>query len=170
MRRGIERVASPGGELIFLSRPPGLWRECVNGAELEKYFVSRGFSVHRPELYSIPEQAALFRNARVIAGYLGSQFCNQIFSSKPVQLIGFTNNSYHSTNEFMVAAVLGNTLHPFWCEERPGRESDIEGRPVTGVHQDYAFDFTNDLPVLRRLVDRLVGRRWWRLPRRRRRT
>lgn len=165
LRQGIERVESPGGELVFLSRTPGLWRECVNGSELEDYFVSRGFSVHQPELYTLAEQAALFREARVVAGYAGSQFCGQLFSAKPLQLICFTNTSFRSTNEFMMAAVLGHTLHQFWCEERPGRDQDIQGRLISGQHQDYAFNFKQDFPVLRRLVDRLVGRRRWGLPR-----
>ena len=157
LQRGVESVDSPGGELIFLTRTPGLWRECVNAAEVEDYFVARGFALHRPELYSIPKQAALFRDARVVAGYIGSQFCGQIFSPNPLQLIGLTNRSYPSSNEFMMAAVLGHTLHQFWGVEQPGRRAaDSKRRPVAGAHQDYAFDFQHDLPALDRVMADLL--------------
>jgi capsular polysaccharide biosynthesis protein len=159
LQQGIEIVDSPGGELIFLSRTPGLWRECVNAPVVEEFFMSRGFSVHRPELHTVAQQAALFRRARVVAGYIGSQFCGQLFAPSPLQLIGFTNRSYTSSNEFMMAAVLGHTLHQFWgVTPAAQREVDILGRPVRGAHQDYAFDVDRDLATLRRLVDGLTAR------------
>lgn len=170
IQAGMRWVDGPGDELVFLTREPGLWRECVNAAELEEYFVDRGFVLHRPELYSLPEQAALFREARVVAGYIGSQLYGQMFSPDPLQVVSFGNSSYGSTNEFFLAAALGHTLHQFWgVQHPPRRQVDVLGRPVNTAQQDYTFDFDADVGTLTSLLDRLVGsrggarpRRWWR--------
>lgn len=157
IQQGMKQVTGPGDELVFLTREPGLWRECLNAAELEAYFVDRGFALHRPEQYSLPEQAALFRDARVVAGYIGSQLYGQILSPDPLQIVGFVNSSYGSKNEFFMATALGHTLHQFWGVDRPGRHADIQGRPLGVGNQDYVFDFEADGDALSALLGRLTG-------------
>lgn len=158
IQSGLPQVGSPGGELVFLSREPGLWRECTNAPEVEAVFVDRGFTLHRPELYSLPEQAALFREARVVAGYIGSSLFGSIFSPDPLQVVGFVNTSYTSNNEFLIGAALGHTFHPFWGveEDPPQRQFDVQGRPIGKAHRDYAFDFEADGGTLAALLDQLV--------------
>ncbi len=155
LQRGIPRAPSPAGERVFLTRERGLWRECVNADAVEDYFAERGFAVLRPEKFSLPEQAALFRDAKVVAGFLGSQLYCQVFSPDPLDVIGFVNTSYTSNNEYLLATALGHTLHQFWCPERTGRDKDITGRPLTTMHADYEFDFDRDSAALSALVDRL---------------
>ena len=121
LQHGIPSAPSPAGERVFLTRERGLWRECVNAEEVEGYFEQRGYSVLRPEKFSLPEQAALFRDAKVVAGFLGSQLYCQVFSPDPLEVIGFVNTSYTSNNEYLLATALGHTLHQFWCPERTGR-------------------------------------------------
>jgi capsular polysaccharide biosynthesis protein len=156
LQRGMPKAASPGGERVFLTRERGLWRECVNADELEDVFVRRGYDVLRPEMFSLPEQAALFREAKVVAGFIGSQLYGQLFSPDPLDVVGFVNTTYSSNNEYLLATALGHTLHQFWCPERPGtRTEDITGRRLLAMHHDYEFDFERDLPALSALLDRL---------------
>ncbi len=158
LRRGLPEAASPTSDRVFLTRERGLWRECVNADALEDVFARRGFAIVRPEQYSIPEQAALFREARVVAGYLGSQLYGQVFSADPLQIIGFVNPRYPSNNEYLLATALGHTLHQFWCPERAGsRTKDVTGRPIIPMHQDYEFDFDRDLDALTDLLDGPLG-------------
>jgi capsular polysaccharide biosynthesis protein len=156
LQRGIPKASSPAGERVFLTRERGLWRECVNADALEEFFVRRGFAVLRPEQFSLPEQAAIFREAKVVAGFLGSQLYGQVFSPDPLEVIGVVGSTYTSNNEYLFATALGHTLHQFWCPEVPDtRTEDSMGRPILEMHNDYEFDFENDLPALTTLVDGL---------------
>lgn len=158
IQAGMPQVSGPGDELVFLTREPGLWRECSNAADLEGYFVERGFALHRPEQYTLAEQAALYRDAKVVAGYIGSQLYGQVFAPQPLQVIGFVNASYGSSNEFFMAAALGHTLHQFWgVEHPPRRTTDVQGRPLTPAHADYDFDFDADGATLADLLDQVTG-------------
>ncbi len=54
----------------------------LNRAEVEHYFISRGFVVIHPELFSVPQQVLLFAQAEVVAGEYGSGLHNTVFSSE----------------------------------------------------------------------------------------
>jgi hypothetical protein len=147
-----------GRDRVFLQRQPGMWRECVNAQPLEEFFAVQGFALVRPETLTLPEQAALFRDAKVVAGYIGSQFCGQLFNSGPLDLIGFVNPSYTSNNEYLMATALGHRLHQFWGVEGPTtRTHDVKGRPLGGMHVDYTFDFERDFALLSEVVADLVS-------------
>jgi hypothetical protein len=153
---GVPHVAS-GHELVFLQREPGMWRECLNAEPLEEFFRAQGFFFVRPETLSLPEQAALFRDAKVVAGYIGSQFCGQLFNTGPLDLVGVVNPSYLASNEYLMASALGHRLHQFWgVEPPPTRTHDVQGRALGGMHVDYEFDFERDFGLLRDLVTDLV--------------
>lgn len=156
LQRGMPMASSPAPDRVFLTRERGLWRECVNADALEDFFARRGFAVMRPELFSLPEQAAIFREAKVVAGFQGSQLYGQLFSPDPLEIIGVVGTSYTSNNEYLLATALGHTLHQFWCPEVPEpRAEDSMGRPIVEMHNDYEFDFDQDEEALATLLDGL---------------
>lgn len=157
IQRGVTVVSGPGHERIFLTREAGLWRECVNAAAVEAVFAERGFAILRPEQHTVAEQAAFFREAKVVAGFAGSQLYGQVFSRPGLDIISFVGETYTSTNEYLLATALGHTLHQFWCPVRPGtRPFDSRGREMIGMHTDYEFDFSRDGSALSDLLDRLA--------------
>lgn len=161
IRQGLlESVGvSPGKPVrkIFVSRRRGMWRECTNSDELERFFSSRGFEIIRPEGHSIAEQARIFSEARVVAGYIGSALYNIMFAASDIDVVGFVNESYVATNEFLISSVMGHRLHMFFGNEfgKEGRSKDVDGRPVGGTNSDYFFDLKRNGPQLEDLLDRI---------------
>lgn len=144
------------GERIFVSRRPGMWRECLNMTQLEALFLQYGFEVVYPEEMSLREQATMFSNAKVAAGYIGSALYGAMFNNAEMEIIGFVNTSYQSTNEYLIATALGQKMHVFWCDDvRGNRKVDNKGRPLAKTNYDYVFDFQRDGELLSRLLSSL---------------
>ena len=130
---------------IFVSRKPGMWRECLNMSRLEEVFTEHGFTIVYPEDLSLREQVTLFANVEVVGGYIGSSLYNTMFSRRPIDIIAFVNTSYQSTNEYFIATALGHRLHMFWCDDIIGnRDTDSSGRPLARTNYDFEFDFGRD--------------------------
>ncbi|MDD9371894.1 MAG: glycosyltransferase 61 family protein, partial [Acidimicrobiales bacterium] len=65
----------PEAGRLFVGRSSDLKRTCHNSDDVERAFVERGFTVVRPEKMSIADQAKVFWQASVVAGYGGSAMC-----------------------------------------------------------------------------------------------
>ena len=141
---------------LFISRKPDMWRECLNGGDIEERLARRGFTIIRPEEHSIVEQVRMFYEVDVVAGYIGSALYNIMFARRPIDVIGFINQSYLATNEYLICSALGHRLHLFYGDEViDGRKKDCEGRELGVTNRDYVFNFERDGDQLDKLLDSL---------------
>lgn len=114
---GLLRQASPGEtpERIFVSRSADLWRRtCRNMREVEDRFTAHGFVVVRPEELPLGDQAKVFGDARVIAGFAGSAMFNLTYARKAETFIVLEHDSYTHRNEHLYTSLLGGDVHYFW--------------------------------------------------------
>jgi len=111
----LVRPDASGPEKIFVSRKPALKnRACRNTPEVERYFESQGFTILYPEDLTLTEQATVFANARVVAGFGGSALFNVGFAKRLEALIVLNHEAYTARNEHLYGAVLGCDVHFFW--------------------------------------------------------
>jgi hypothetical protein len=94
-------------------------RACSNAAEVEDLFASHGFAVICPEDYAFAEQARIFREAEVVAGFAGSAMFSLCFCESPKQVIVISSESYSARNEYMIASVRGHHLDLVWSRPDP---------------------------------------------------
>lgn len=144
---------------VFCSRRPrlevpgafeGARRECRNGSELEMAFAAQGFEVIYTEDYAITEQARIFREADVIAGYAGSALFNLIFSDSPKHVIVVSSESYTAQNEYLIASVGGHRLDVAWCvAEIPMPEKRWDS---TAFNSAFTFDFDREGRFLEKVL------------------
>lgn len=138
---------------IFVSRRDRLRnRQCTNAAEVEAFFVRRGFTVIYPEDYSMAEQVMLFRQARVVAGFAGSGMFTLCFCA-PKKVIMIWPDTYTSRNEFLICSVIGHDVTVFWCATNTGHPA--EGWDAAAYQSSYAFDFVRDKARLAAALDGL---------------
>lgn len=71
---------------IYIARPPHAARGITGSERAERLALDHGFTLVRPELLSIPEQIALFRNAREVIGPYGSALHATLFSRPGVRV------------------------------------------------------------------------------------
>lgn len=136
---------------IFVSRAGAFTnRSCRNVDEVERFFVERGYTVVHPETMSLPEQAGLFAQAEVVAGFAGSAMFNLMFARRLRAMVLLTHDAYDARNEYLIASVVGADLHYFWSA------SDV-AHPSGGWSQE-AFDssWTFDVQRLGPDLDRLL--------------
>lgn len=119
-------------ERIFCSRRREK-RACENGREVEDLFEAHGFEVIFPEDFPLAEQARIFREADVIAGYAGSGMFTVMLSGRPKHVILVQSESYTAKNEVLICAAMGHRLDIAWCQAR---------RPLQGVWQREVFHST----------------------------
>ncbi|WP_195909256.1 DUF563 domain-containing protein [Microlunatus sp. Gsoil 973] len=138
---------------LFVSRRPSRNRSCRNAPQVEALFAEYGFTIVYPEDWSMPEQAGLFRDAEVVAGFVGSGMFNILYATKLRQLILLGHEAYTARNEYLFAAVLGGAVDYFWStpdkHHPPGRWSN------EAFVSDWEFDFERNEAELRSLLDRL---------------
>jgi len=89
-------------------------RICRNLKDVERRFAARGFTIVYPEQHPLPDQARLFREARVVAGFGGSALFNVMHTRRLEALVVLNNSSYFARNEHLFAAVKGGDSHYFW--------------------------------------------------------
>ena len=98
----------------------------------------------------------MFYEVDVVAGYIGSALYNIMFARRPIDVIGFINQSYLATNEYLICSALGHRLHLFYGDEViNGRKKDCEGRELGVTNRDYVFNFERDGDQLDELLDSL---------------
>lgn len=149
------RLADPAATTprrLFVTRPPGTSRRCLNGELLEARFAAAGFTVVRPETLPLPAQVSLFAQADAVAGYAGSGLFTALASRPGTTCVVFGSESYTAINEWLISAVKGFDHHHFWCPST---------RPASGTfdrasfHADFRFDAEHDARRLDDLLERI---------------
>jgi capsular polysaccharide biosynthesis protein len=137
---------------IFVSRSDATAnnnRVCRNRTQVECRFADRGFTILYPERHPLPDQARLFREARVVAGFGGSALFNVMHTRRLEALLVLNHSGYFPRNEHLFAAVKGGESHYFWS--RPDRWVD-DPRSKQALRVSWEFD----LSALGDDLDRLI--------------
>jgi capsular polysaccharide biosynthesis protein len=123
-------LTGPSAERLFLTRAPGSYRTCHNAAEVEAVFRAHGFEILRPEEYDLGAQAAIFRGAKVVAGFGGSAMFNLMYNHGLQHMIVLNQERFSARNEHLYASLLGADEDWFWS---PPDEP--------WFHSNWTFDF-----------------------------
>ena len=148
---GTDRV--PVAPKIFVTRREGK-RGCSNFPEVEALFAAHGFEIVTPEKLSIPEQAAMFAGARVVAGFGGAGMFNLAYSEALETVIVLDQWAYQARNEHLFAAVHKARLHCFW--NRPDKDHPPGGFSYRAHQSRWSFDFDSNGEQLRQVLEGLV--------------
>jgi capsular polysaccharide biosynthesis protein len=146
----IPDEASVSSERIFISRREAPKRHCRETPEIEEFFAGHGFKIVYPEDLPYPAQKAMFKQARIIAGFGGSGLFNMMYAPTATIVI-ISGDSYTAENERLFAAANGNDLHYFW-----GR-SDVSmpqnGRfSLSAFTSGFTFDLNGHAEALRTII------------------
>lgn len=114
-------------------------RLCHNSGAVEQMFAESGFEIVYPADLPFSSQVALFQQADVVAGYVGSALFTLCFCAKPKRVIMISPESYSANNEYLIAGVLGHEMDVFWSES--------DGR---GQNTHFRFDFEREDAACRR--------------------
>lgn len=140
LRDGLRRTDGPRFEKIFVTRPPGMkHRPCRNAAAVEETFRDAGFEVVLPETLPLAEQATLFADARVVAGFGGSAMFNLIFADRLEATVVLNHESYTARNEHLITTVRGGDAHFFWSPADLPQPSDRFSDAA--FHSAWDFDY-----------------------------
>ena len=98
-RHGVEKAghnlsSSSAPARIYLTRA-GFGRRLTNRDKLQAMAEAAGFITVQPEKMSLPEQIAMFANAREIAGEYGSAFHTALFSPPGTIVCGLRGSQIH---------------------------------------------------------------------------
>lgn len=140
---------------IFVSRSDATAnnaRICRNFLEVERRFAARGFTIVHPEQHSLPDQARLFREARVVAGFGGSALFNVMHTRRLEALVVLNNTGYFARNEHLFAAVKGGESHYFWSPPDVPPDNPLSRE---ALRADWEFDVAGLGDDLDRLLARL---------------
>jgi capsular polysaccharide biosynthesis protein len=127
-------------ERIFVARRLAK-RSCTNADEVEALFVDHGFEVVYPEDHPLGEQVALFRAARVVAGYAGSGMFTSAFVRRPQRLVLLGSTAYTPRNEVLIAAVRGHRI-----------DSVVSRADEADVQSSFRVDLAREGPFLRSVL------------------
>lgn len=143
-----------GADRIFVSRRQGAKRNCVNTAEVEDYFRSRGFAIYFPEDHSYLHQVETFARARRVAGFGGSGMFTMMFTPSRAKILVLTSTGYSATNELLLAAANGNDLTYVWgpAEQAPIR---MGRHDRDSFRANYAIDLNAHRATLHRFTSRI---------------
>ena len=132
---------------IFCSRRHGK-RACRNSDEVEQLFADHEFTIVYTEDHPLAEQARMFRQAEVVAGFAGSALFNLLLSAAPKQVVMLASENYWAQNEYMIASVLGHDVTLAWCKpERPLRAG--QGFKPRTFHSPFTFDLEREGRLVR---------------------
>lgn len=149
LRQGIVATNAPEYRRIFVSRRVGN-RHCRNIDEVEEFFVSHGFEIIHPERLEVSQQAGVFANAGVIAGFGGSGMFNLLYAKNLSTLIVLNHEAYDARNEHLLASVLGVDSHYFWSP--PDLSQPENGWSYDAFQSGWAFDFDRNGLELERVL------------------
>lgn len=153
LTRSVVREQEPSDRVFVSRRATAGNRSCRNAPEVEAVFTEHGFSVIYPEELDLAQQAYLFRDARVVAGFGGSGLFN-IFNSQALEhLVVLNHESYTARNEHLYAAVLGCTEHYFWSPADIAHPTN--GWSAEAYYSGWEFDFERNLDQLTQLLKSL---------------
>ena len=94
VKAGYSLAAQDGPARIFLARGGGN-RRLINRDAIQAAAEAAGFTIIRPETMSLPEQVALFGQAREITGEYGSAFHNALFAPSGTVVCGLRGSKNH---------------------------------------------------------------------------
>ena len=115
-------------------------RACHNAREVDAFFARHGFEVVYPEDFPLPEQAAMFHEAEVVAGFAGSALFNVMFSDRPKHLVAVASETYTPRNEYLISALRGHRLD--MSHSRPD-EDDTKYQSKRFM-SSFTFDFERE--------------------------
>jgi capsular polysaccharide biosynthesis protein len=149
---GLAQDVSPSPhERVFVSRGAGAkHRECRNTGEVEDFFRARGFEIVYPELLPLAQQVAVFRDARVIAGFGGSAMFNLMFAKSVETVILLSHEAYTARNEHLFTSLTGGDVHYFWS--RPDVAHPEGGWTFEAFTAAWEFDFERNGEDLARVI------------------
>jgi capsular polysaccharide biosynthesis protein len=151
---GIEAVWARVGDVLVASAPDRLYparvfcsrraerRPCHNRSEVEALFAALGFAVVYPEDLPFVEQARMFREADVIAGFAGSALLSLVFSRRGKHVIVLSTESYAVRNEHLICSVLGHPLDVVWS--KPDVNHPEGGWDRDAFRAGFTFDFDRE--------------------------
>lgn len=141
-------------EHIFVSRS-SRWgrRTCRNATDVEQFFQDRGFTIVYPEHLDLSEQATVFANARIIAGFGGSAMFNMMYAKNMTTAIVLSHEAYTARNEHLFTSLLGGDVHYFWSS--PDVAHPEKGWSQDAFYSDWDFDFERNRASLGNLLSSL---------------
>ena len=78
----------PAPKKIFINRAPSSRRQLTNADEVRAFFLDRGYTQVTPHQLTFDQQVAAFREATHVAGVLGAECVNFVFSPRGVNFLG----------------------------------------------------------------------------------
>jgi capsular polysaccharide biosynthesis protein len=152
---GLVQHATPDRawpERLFVSRRHDK-RACTNRPEVEALFAEHGFEVVYPEEHPLPDQAAMFARAEVIAGFAGSGMFSLIFADRPKHVILIGSTSYRASNEYMISALRGHRLDISTSTDDAEQPENRWTKRAFG--QQFTVDMTREGAWLREVLGQL---------------
>ena len=138
-----------GSHGSFVSRKRGTKHFCSQTEQVEEFIVEHGFRVFYPEDLPFRDQAQLFSQADIVAGFGGSGMCTMLLAPT-ARVILISGDGYNAENEHLIASVNGNELHYFWDR------SEIQTSAGYTQLEAARSNFTVDLKLHRRELKRLL--------------
>lgn len=102
-------IAAKYEKVYFTRRKFNGWGTCFGENVVEKIFKANGFKVIEPEHYSVKEQIAFAKGAKVLAGINGTALHNALFSPKETQVIILNRCEGLPTTQIIVDKAAGHT-------------------------------------------------------------
>ncbi|CAA9363310.1 MAG: hypothetical protein AVDCRST_MAG36-2825 [uncultured Nocardioidaceae bacterium] len=115
-------------------------RACHNARDVDALFARHGFEVVFPEEFPLPEQAAMFHEAEVVAGFAGSALFNVMFSDRAKHLVAVASETYTPRNEYLISALRGHRLD--MSHSRP--DEDDPKYQSKRFMSSFTFDFERE--------------------------
>lgn len=151
--KGVGRGASGiKGKRLFIARPAGGNRKCLNPDRLESIFKDYGFEFYNPENHTWADQVRTFSQAEVIAGYAGSGTFNTMFSDAVKKMFVIGSDSYTASNEHFICAIKEIELNYFWGDSLLSHEN---GWSHKAFMSDYNFNYARDEEALMKALSEL---------------
>ncbi len=147
----LEVPRAAGAARLYVSRANIPRRRLVNEAALHEGLADRGFAIIHPEAMSLTDQAAAFRDARVVVGVHGSALTNIVWCRDLKAVLELASSpsglSWRNTDPHfsVLARVLG-------AGHRRLRASESE----TATPGDHMSDFSLDPDAVLAKIDRLI--------------
>jgi capsular polysaccharide biosynthesis protein len=131
---------------VYISREGMDRRRIVNRLELLDALGEFEFESYRPEEMSFEKQVALYKNADLLVGPVGSSFANAVFSEECAFVEMFPPDTFNFWN-YELINVLGMEHHPVWGESSAARADRIPS------HQDFTVDTQEVVALVENLLN-----------------
>jgi capsular polysaccharide biosynthesis protein len=147
-RRMYSGTGSNEGALLYLSRGNALRRRITHEAKLELLLEKRGFKILECSTLSVPDQASLFRGARVVVSPHGAALANLVFCEPGTKVVEIINPSAVRLLYRSLSEVLGLDYLPF-----AAKKNTRAGMPK---HHLMNLDLDLDFPSFEFFLDEVV--------------